>query len=223
MTRTRDGKTRLLAILAVLATVFLFLFGGVTRSFAASDTAGQCAGYLDAGNVKVDTSDGSIILDVGLTVCIHASNGNTGSFVTDGTSTLADYILASGLLNEGGQVPNVSNYVTYGGAQPSTEPTSTPTPSAEPTTTPSVEPSSDPTPSPTSSETPSQTSPVTPRTNATPPPTDTTAETRTASSDATNFWLAVGIVALATALSVYRVLRAPRPRRSYHRYSNIQD
>lgn len=121
---------------------------------AASDTAGQCPGFNDPANVKTDTSDGSIVLEAGLTVCIHASNGNTGVFTTDGTSTLDEYIEASGLLNNGGQVPGVSNYVVYGTAA---TPTPSPTPTESPTVTPTPSPSETPEVTPTPSETPSET------------------------------------------------------------------
>ena len=128
--------------------VLVLLFGTSVSILAADDTAGQCEGYNDPANTKVDTSDGSIVLEAGLTICIKAGNGNTGPIVTDGTSTLAEYIEASGLLNEGGQVPNVSNYVVYA-PTPTPTPTATP-PEEEPTPTPTATPpEEEPTPTPT--------------------------------------------------------------------------
>jgi hypothetical protein len=178
---------------AAVATVLLVVglaFAGSAQA-APSANAGQCPGATTIGNTP--TSDGSIVLDAGLSVCIHAGNGNTGTFVTDGTSTLADYILASGLLNEGGQVPNVSNYVIYeeeASSSPSSEPSSEPssTPSSSPTSTPS--PSSEPTPSesPSPSATPTSTpSSPTPSVSTgpalTPPPTDTASAPSGAATD----------------------------------------
>lgn len=120
----------LAATVAVAALLILAL-----PALAASPQAGQCEGYNDPANTKVDTSDDDLVLEAGLTVCIHASNHNTGSFVTDGTSTLHDYIVESGILNEGGQVPGVSNYVVY-----ATQPTPTPTPAPTDTPTPTPAP-----------------------------------------------------------------------------------
>lgn len=208
---------RLLTVVSILSIVFLFLFGGVSRSLAASDTAGQCAGYLDAGNTKVDTSDGSIVLDAGLTVCIHASNGNTGSFTTDGTSTLADYIVASGLLNNGGQVPNVSNYVVYGtevvpsatpSPSPSAEPSVDPSPSVTPSPQPSDAPSATPSATPSTSSSPSATTvpPPTTGTTKTPPPTDTVGTTT--KTDGLNLSLI-----LAAVLAVSTLISLLQPRR----------
>lgn len=163
-------------IRAVFATAFIvtaLALGGSTAQAAPSANSGQCPGATTIGNTP--TSDGGIVLAAGLTVCIHAGNGNTGQFVTDGTSTLADYILASGLKNPGGQVPGVSNYVVYSGepssspsTDPSTQPSSEPSsePSSAPSTEPSAEPSVAPSASPSASSTPSS-SPV-----STPPPTD---------------------------------------------------
>lgn len=117
------------------------LFAGSVRG--ASPQAGQCDGYNSPANTKVDTSDGSIVLEAGLLACFKAGDGNTGAILTDGVSTIADYILASGLLNEGGQVPNISNYVVYGTTQPTEAPSSEPstTPSEAPSTAPSAAPS----------------------------------------------------------------------------------
>lgn len=129
--------TRALWVLMVLTAVLIL---GATPAFAvdeASDQAGQCDGYNDPANTKVDTSDGSIVLEVGLTICIKAGNGNTGLIETDGETTLAAYIEDSGLLNNGGQVPNVSNYVIYGQAAES--PSASPSPSASEEATPTPE------------------------------------------------------------------------------------
>jgi len=155
-------------ILGGLAAVLLLFALALPVLAAPSANAGQCDGATTIGNTP--TSDGTIVLPAGLSVCIHAGNGNTGIFETDGTSTLADYILASGLLNDGGQVPGVSNYVVYDPeATPSQSPTpsstpiasATPTPVPTPTVepSPSVEPSSTPTftPTPTPSESPTST------------------------------------------------------------------
>jgi hypothetical protein len=107
-------------LIAALTIGGLFLIGTVPTITA----AGECpAGFTD----KVETSDGSIVLEAGLLICIKAGEDNTGTFTTDGESTLAEYIEASGLVTEGGQVPNVSHYVIYG-AEPT--PTPTPTPDA---------------------------------------------------------------------------------------------
>ena len=109
---------RIFPVLAVLGLLLAVLSFAPTAA-----AAGECpAGYTS----KVDTSDGSIVLAAGLTICIKAGDDNTGTFTTDGTSTLADYIEASGLLNNGGQVPNVSHYVIYAtpSAPPSTPPSS---------------------------------------------------------------------------------------------------
>lgn len=154
-------------IIATLFAVLAIGLSGASIALAApSANSGQCPDATTIGNTP--TSDGSIVLDAGLTVCIHAGNGNTGMFVTDGTSTLADYILASGLLNDGGQVPSVSNYVVY-----ASTPTPTPTPEVTPTPTPEVTPTPTPevTPTPTPEVTPTPTPVVTPTPEITPTPT----------------------------------------------------
>jgi len=125
----------LAATVAVAALLILAL-----PALAASPQAGQCDGYNDPANTKVDTSNDDLVLEAGLTICIHASNHNTGSLVTDGTSTLHDYIVESGILNEGGQVPGVSNYVVYGTTQPTPTPTPAPTETPTPTDTPAPTP-----------------------------------------------------------------------------------
>jgi len=129
-------------IIIGLLAIGLLIIGTIP---AITLAAGECpAGFAD----KVDTSDGSIVLEAGLIVCIKAGDDNTGTFTTDGESTLAEYIEASGLLNNGGQVPNVSHYVVY-----DAEPTPTPTPVVTPT--PDVTPTPPPTPTPTPVVTPS--------------------------------------------------------------------
>jgi hypothetical protein len=138
--------------LAILGLLLMSM--PLTTVLAADETAGQCEGYNDPANTKVNTDDGSIVLEAGLTICIKAGNGNTGLIETDGETTLAEYIEASGLLNEGGQVPNVSNYVVYDVPTPTPTPTPTPpdedpTPTPTPTATPTVAPTPTPTPSPT--------------------------------------------------------------------------
>ncbi len=207
-------------IQAAIATAIIasaLTFSG-SASAAPSDTSGQCPGATT--HEKVDTSDGSIVLPAGMWVCIHAGNGNTGIFETNGTSSLALYILTTGLLNNGGQVPNVSNYVIYEDLfpsaspssapsdQPSASPSSTPVPTASPTPVPSEQPSPSTTPSatpaPTNSPTPSAVpSPtlVTPR--QTLPPTDTTTTTTARERGEfplvqlfLAFWLVVFVVAM---------------------------
>lgn len=153
-------------ISVVVATALLVLAVAAITRGAASPQAGQCPDYQN--NTKVDTSDGSIVLPAGLTVCIHASDGNTGLFQTDGTSTLADYILASGLLNNGGQVPNVSNYVIYEEGTPSDSPTMTPSVDPTPTQSPSDSPSDSPTATPSAVPTSTESPVPTPTISATP-------------------------------------------------------
>jgi len=141
---------RLFASLAVIGLLLI----SAPSALAADPQAGQCAGYNDPANTKVDTTNDDLVLAAGLTICIHASNSNTGTIVTDGTTTLGEYIIASGLLNEGGQVPGVSNYVVYGVPSPTPTPTPTPSPTPTPTPTPTV------TPTPTPTVTPTPTPPV---------------------------------------------------------------
>jgi len=148
MKRSRAGRGFATRRLTWFAIPMLVLAAFAGPASVAANNAGQCAGFLDAGNTKVDTSNDGLVLQAGLTICIHASNGNTGQLTTDGTSTLHDYIVASGLLNNGDQVPQVSNYVVYGVARTptpsqSTEPSGSvePTQSTEPTPSQSTEPS----------------------------------------------------------------------------------
>jgi hypothetical protein len=127
---------------AAAAALFTIAVAVGGASAAPSASAGQCPGATTIGNTPTD--DGTTILPAGLIVCIHAGNGNTGQLETDGVSTLADYILVSGLLNRGGQVPGVSNYVIYNetptpGPSETPEPSQTPAPTATPATTQSPE------------------------------------------------------------------------------------
>jgi len=134
------------AIASLAALVLLFALA--LPALAAAPAAGQCPGYNDPANTKVDTDNDDLVLAAGLTICIHAGGENTGTIVTDGTTTLGEYIEASGIVNVGGQVPGVSNYVIYG--VPSSTPTPTPTPTpVPPTPTPTpTPPTGTPTPTP---------------------------------------------------------------------------
>jgi hypothetical protein len=123
---------RIIVTLAAVASLFI---AGASPVAAASDQAGQCPGYNDPANTKVDTDNDDLVLEAGLTICIHASNGNTGEIITDGTTTLGEYIEQSGLLNNGGQVPGVSNYVVYGTVTTTTTDDTTTTTTDETTTT----------------------------------------------------------------------------------------
>jgi hypothetical protein len=138
------------AVVTLMAVTAVLITGiGVPVAVAANRNAGQCDGYNAAGNTKVDTANGSIVLAAGLTICIHAGKGNTGSITTDGARTLAQYIQASGLRNKGGQVPTVSNYVVYRAPTPTATPTaSTPTPEPTLAATPTPEPTQAATPTP---------------------------------------------------------------------------
>lgn len=97
---------RIVATVLSLALALVLIGAPV---IGANPKAGQC----EPGLYKIDTSDGSIVFPLGWEVCLKASNGNTGRIVTDGSTTIAEYIKQSGLLNNGGQVPNISNYVVY--------------------------------------------------------------------------------------------------------------
>lgn len=186
-----------------IAVIAIALSG--TTAMAANPTAGQCVGYNDPANTKVDTSDGSIVLPAGLTVCFKAGNGNTGQVVTDGESTIAEYIAASGLLNEGGQVPNISNYVIYGEVEPSTSPSASPSASVEPSASPSAPSVS---PSPSMPATSSFPTPATTPSSLTPPPTDTASS---ASSSTTDNWFAILIAGIAFGLAIGLVVTKPLP------------
>ena len=103
---------RKIGLLLIGAALTLAVF--VAPALAAphvGNPGGNCNGF-DGPN-KIDTSDGAIVLPAGTVVCVKAGNGNTGTVTLTVDTTLADIILASGLTNGGGQVPNVSNYVTY--------------------------------------------------------------------------------------------------------------
>ncbi len=194
-------------IQAAIATAIIasaLTFSG-SASAAPSDTSGQCPGATT--HEKVDTSDGSIVLPAGMWVCIHAGNGNTGIFETNGTSSLALYILTTGLLIYEDLFPSASPS-SAPSDQPSASPSSTPVPTASPTPVPSEQPSPSTTPSatpaPTNSPTPSAVpSPtlVTPR--QTLPPTDTTTTTTARERGEfplvqlfLAFWLVVFVVAM---------------------------
>lgn len=104
--------------LTLFILIVLVLLG--SSSALAAPGGGNCP----SGGTKTNTSDGSIFIAAGVEVCVKASNGNTGKMISTG-ETLAELIIRSGLLNNGGQVPNVSNYVIYGQA------TATPVPSED--------------------------------------------------------------------------------------------
>lgn len=219
----------------ILAIILSAALAG-TASAAPSSNSGQCPGATSIGNTP--TSDGSIVLAAGLTVCIHAGNGNTGIFETDGKTTLADYILASGLVNNGGQVPNVSNYVVYTEGEPSSTPSSdpSPSPSATPVPSESAQPSDAPSDSPSPSVTPSPSSvpsesvtpsldPSAPTGTVTPcgfvsdnpchvtlPPTDTTSEAASTSDPLTIPFLFV-VMAVVLGSAAYQ-MHPRRVRRS---------
>lgn len=169
-----SGKTGKRMLVATIILGLLVWLTGAYNVLAATPHAGNPGGNCDGynGPTKVDTSDGTIVLPTGTIFCIHASNTNTGTLVADGASSLADYITST-IVNRGGQVPNVSNYVTYGGA-PSTPPSDSP--SAEPSVTPSDAPSTAPSTStlPSSSASPDASTGA-PSDDPTLPPTDTAA------------------------------------------------
>ncbi len=107
-----------------------------------ANNSGQCPGFQN----NIPTNDGSIVLSAGTSFCVHASNDNTGIQTADGVHDL-DWYIAATILNNGGQVPTISNYVIYSTA--SSTPSSQP--SEEPSSTPSATPVVTPDPSPTSS------------------------------------------------------------------------
>lgn len=170
-------------VIVTLVAVFALFFTG-----QASADSGQCPGFNDPTNTKIDTNDGSVILPAGTQFCIHASNNNTGILTADGSSSLDDYI-ALYIVNNGGQVPAISNYVIYPEVTPSESPSPSPSPSSEPSPSASPTPSQEPSPTPTASPTttptptPSMTSTPTPSSEptktpaVTPPATDTTGAT----------------------------------------------
>ena len=144
---------RVVPALMVLVALLLIAAWSAHPVNAANDQAGQCEGY-DVFT-KVDTDDGSIVLPEGTEFCIHASNNNTGRLVADGVTTLAGYIEQSGILNNGGQIPNVSNYVVYGQASSTETATPSPDPIESMPTCSDCDPTPTATPVPTQSETPS--------------------------------------------------------------------
>lgn len=185
-------KVFAVSILLLLGT--LFAYGTVS-----ANQSGQCPGFNSPANTKIDTNDGSIILAAGTVFCIHASNNNTGILVADGTTTLDEYIAAN-IINHGGQIPAISNYVIYPALPtPTPTPTITPTPAITPVPTPTATPSVTPTPivtptptvSPTPSPTSSPTPVVTPNANVTPPPTNTIEGNNTVSG---NDWLTISLI-----------------------------
>lgn len=107
---------RLATLLSIL--LMLTVIGIAPVAAAPSAQAGQC----ESGLYKTDTSDGAKVFPAGWTVCLKAGNGNTGKIITDGATTIAQYIEQSGLLNDGGQVPNISNFVVYNEEKPPSGP-----------------------------------------------------------------------------------------------------
>lgn len=185
-------KVFAVSILFIVGT--LFAYGTVS-----ANQSGQCPGFNSPANTKIDTNDGSVILAAGTVFCIHASNNNTGILVADGTTTLDEYIAAN-IINHGGQIPAISNYVIYPAVPtptitPTPAITPTPTPNVTPTPTPNVTPTPIVTPTPTispsPSPTPSPTPVVTPNANVTPPPTNTIEGSNTVSG---NDWLTISLI-----------------------------
>lgn len=191
--------------LIVIALMFT-AFGAATTFAAPSPNSGQCPGATDPANTKIDTNDGSIVLAAGTVFCVHASNNNTGILVADGETTLDEYIAAH-IVNNGGQVPAISNYVIYP-AIPSSPP------STEPSSPPSSEPSQPvitPTPSVPASETPVSSVPVDETPTITPPLTDTASDSLLATSD--NVLALVGVIALVSLVLALAML----PKNRIHR------
>jgi len=209
--RNRNSFAKALIAGGVAIILALIIASNVS---GASGQAGQCPGYNDPANVKIDTSDDDLVLPAGLTICIHAGGENTGIFQTDGVLTLGGYIIEFGLKNNGGQTPGVSNYVIYGGGtQPSSPPTAAPTaaPTVTPTSTPTAEPTVTPTGTPIASEQPSDSpgsseSPSAPTATPiqpvpTPPSTDTASEGSPASSSVADFLFLVAALWFIWALT----------------------
>lgn len=196
---------RIIITLAAVASLFI---AGASPVAAASDTAGQCPGYNDPANTKVDTSNDDLVLEAGLTICIHASNGNTGEIITDGTTTLGEYIEQSGLLNNGGQVPGVSNYVVYGTVTTTTTDDTTTTTTTT-TTTDETTTTTDETVTTTTTGTVVTTTTASTR-KPTPPPTDTIGSTGQSSGSPTALLLVLAglssivLVVVSTAARVRR-------------------
>jgi hypothetical protein len=204
-------------VISILLAMFCLVFSAASV-VAANDNAGQCPGFNDPANTKIDTNDGSIVLPAGTVFCVHASNNNTGVLVADGTNSLDDYIAAN-IVNNGGQIPGISNYVIYP-SQPTPTPTPTetptPTPTATPTETPTPTPTATPTetPSPTPSETPSETPSVTPTptptdvvppsdNSVTPPPTDTLGQSTASAAPGTGLIIGAVVILLSLGTGAY--------------------
>ncbi len=203
---------------AFMAATILLV--GAVGSVSAQPGGGNCP--TEPSGTKVNTSDGSIAIPGGTLVCVKASNDNTGIMTANFPSeTLAQLIVRSGLLNNGEQVPNVSNYVTYGSPEHSEEPSPsappTPTPSDEPTPSPSPSESSGPSPYPSESATPSTPPTAAPSVEPTPstvpstapvpaptaPPTDTAAEEYEAVNALAAVLIFFGSIAFAAGLSLH--------------------
>ena len=104
------GTLRGSFVAAIVGLLLLLSALPVLAAPHAGNPGGNCDGWQNA----IETSDGSIELAAGTSVCIHAGGTNTGTMTVEaGGETLAELILRSGILNNGGQVPNVSNYVVY--------------------------------------------------------------------------------------------------------------
>lgn len=126
---------RLTASLLLAGALLVGANTAVLASPHEGNPGGNCDGYDGPG--KTDTSDGSILLPEGTVVCVKAGDSNTGTMtVLAGGETLAQLIERSGLLNNGGQVPGVSNYVVYTTPPPTTPPPTTPPPTTPPPTDP---------------------------------------------------------------------------------------
>jgi hypothetical protein len=117
-----------------LPTLIIVVMVGILPLTALAAQPANPGGNCDPGLTKVDTNDGSIFIEAGVEVCIKAGDGNTGKMISQG-ETLEELILRSGLLNNGGQVPNVSNYVTYTTTTTTSIPKETTTTVRETTTT----------------------------------------------------------------------------------------
>jgi hypothetical protein len=123
--KARSGLRTLLGLTAALGLV-----AALAMPVAAAPHEGNPGGNCDETetSVKVETSDGSIVLEAGTIFCVKQENSNTGTLVADGVTTLAEYAEQAGLN------PGVSHYVVYG--METATPTPTPTPEVTPTPTP---------------------------------------------------------------------------------------
>ncbi len=99
-------RTRLPIYLIVALVAMLIVALPAAAAPHEGNPGGNCDGF-DGPN-KVETSDGSIVLDAGTIFCVKQENSNTGTLIADGVTTLAEYAEQAGLN------PGVSNYVTYG-------------------------------------------------------------------------------------------------------------